>query len=60
MDLLQIQRHGAEASARRKSIFDNPYLKKEAMPAASGDTIEQWEAKRLNWEIGFRVNDLMR
>jgi hypothetical protein len=59
-ELLQIQRFGANAKAQGRSIFDNPYLKKSALPAFSGDTPEQWEAKRAAWEIGYRVEELMR
>jgi hypothetical protein len=59
-NLLEIQRAGANAKARGESIFDNPYLKSAALPANSGDTPEQWEAKRLNWEIGYRAEELMR
>jgi hypothetical protein len=58
--LLEIQQAGANAKALGASIFDNPYLKSDALPANSGDTPEQWEAKRLNWEIGYRAEELMR
>jgi hypothetical protein len=58
-ELLSIQQAGANAKASGRSIFDNPYLKTAALPAHSGDTPEWWEAKRLNWEIGYRAEELM-
>lgn len=60
VDLLQIQRNGANAKARGESVFDNPYLRQPALPAYSGDTAEEWDTKRLNWEIGYRVEELIR
>jgi hypothetical protein len=59
-DLLKIQSFGANAKARGESIFDNPYLKQAALPAFSGASPDEWEAKRLNWEIGYRAEELMR
>lgn len=56
----QIQKHGANARSRRESQFDNPYLRADHMPAATGESVEVWNAKHDAWEIGWRAEDLMR
>lgn len=55
-----IQKHGANARARRESYFDNPYLKAANMPAATGETLEAWNAKAEAWSFGWRMEDAIR
>lgn len=54
------QKAGAEARARGESVFDNPYLKSENMPNTTGETIDVWQSKQAQWELGWRAEDLMR
>jgi len=56
----RIQQSGAEARARGKSMFDNPYLQPDLMPARTSETLEVWQEKMLAWEYGWRVEDLQR
>jgi hypothetical protein len=56
----QIQKDGANARAFGRSMFDNPYLKAEHLPAKTGETVEQWQVKHDLWELGWRAEDLMR
>lgn len=56
----ELQRAGANARARGESRFDNPYLKPQNMPSATGDTIEQWESKRSLWDLGWQAEEMMR
>jgi hypothetical protein len=56
----RIQKAGAEARARGESMFDNPYLRPEAMPKITGEGIAEWSAKHDAWELGWRAEDLMR
>ncbi|TAX57099.1 hypothetical protein ELI01_18635 [Rhizobium leguminosarum] len=56
----EIQKRGANARALGKSVFDNPFLKSEEMPRATGETIEEWQAKHDAWELGWRMENAMR
>lgn len=56
----EIQRFGANARARGESKGSNPYYKSDAMPANTGETIEEWSAKQSAWELGWTMEDAMR
>lgn len=54
-----IQLDGAAARAANQSRFENPFLKSENMPAATGETVEEWTAKWRAWGIGWQAEDLL-
>lgn len=55
-----IQKQGATARAMDKTFFENPYLKRENLPAATGETVQQWQAKHDAWHLGWHVENAMR
>lgn len=58
--LESVQQAGANARALGLVELDNPYYKSENIPAATGETIEQWSAKHDAWELGWLMEDAMR
>jgi hypothetical protein len=59
-DLQELQAQGANARALGRSELDNPFLKSAAMPAATGDAVEHWNAKAEAWALGWKIEDAMR
>jgi hypothetical protein len=57
---LAITKAGATARALGKSKMDCPYYKADAVPAATGESIEEWLAKIEAWELGWTAEDMMR
>jgi hypothetical protein len=55
-----LEKDGARARALGRSQFDNPFLKSENMPAATGHSLEEWNAKRDAWQMGWTIEDAMR
>lgn len=55
-----IVKQGANARALRRSEFDNPFLRAESCPAATGETVEQWQAKERAWHFGWTAEDATR
>lgn len=60
MTLEEIQKLGAEARAQGRGEFDNPYYKAQNMPAKTGETIPEWEAKLAAWHFGWIMEDAIR
>lgn len=56
----KLQKEGANARAIGKSIIDNPFYKSENMPGQTGDEIDEWQLKVQAWELGWRIEDLMK
>ena len=56
----EIQKQGANARALGISRFDNPYAKSAAMPAATGESIDEWQAKFTAWKLGWDIENAMR
>lgn len=56
----EIQKQGANARAMGISQFDNPYAKSAAMPAATGESIDEWQAKFDAWKLGWTAEDAMQ
>ena len=56
----EIQKQGANARALNRNQFDNPYYNLENLPQTTGETLTEWEAKLLAWDIGWRLEDMMR
>ncbi len=54
------EKAGAEARARGASFLDNPYLRAEAMPAATGATLADWRALHDAWHRGWTLEDAIR
>jgi hypothetical protein len=55
-ELDKITRMGASARAA-SSTWRNPFIRREYMPAATGDTQEVWRRKFEAWETGWRQAD---
>lgn len=55
-----IQKAGATARAMGRSEFDNPYLKADKMPAATGEAMDEWQAKHDAWHFGWTAENAMR
>lgn len=55
-----IQKAGANARACGTGEFDNPYIKPENMPAKTGETMEDWQAKADAWKLGWVMEDSIR
>lgn len=55
-----IQLSGANARARGESRFSNPFYSQQKMPAATGETIDKWNAKAEAWTFGWEMEDVMR
>lgn len=60
MDDEAIQKDGANARAANRSMFDNPYLKQEALPASTGEAPEEWSRKERLWQLGWQMEDAIR
>jgi hypothetical protein len=56
----KIQKAGANARALLKSQIDNPYLKPDKMPAATGQSIQEWNALVEAWDLGWKMEDVIR
>lgn len=56
----EIQKRGANARARGEYQGSNPYYASSAMPAATGETAEEWNAKAIAWQLGWTIEDAMR
>lgn len=51
---------GANAMALGMCFMDNPYYKQDAMPRATGESVEQWNRKAEAWNAGWAVEDIVR
>jgi hypothetical protein len=56
----QIQKDGANARALGRDVVSNPYYVAGAMPSVTGERLEEWHAKAVAWEAGWRAEDLIR
>lgn len=56
----QIQKDGANARALGRSFLDNPHLRRENMPVATGETIEAWARKERLWNLGWEMENAIR
>lgn len=59
-DLEELHRRGANARAAALSALDNPFYKAEAMPAATGESVERWLPKVQAWDLGWQIEDAIR
>lgn len=56
----EIQKAGVNARAAGRSRYDNPYLKTEATPSATGESANVWQDKCVAWMFGWDMEDTMR
>ena len=56
-----LQLDGANACAiGLSSKLDNPFYKPENMPAQTGESLEDWQAKAEAWNLGFEMDNSIR
>lgn len=55
-----LQKAGANSRALGQSEIANPFLDPRNMPRATGDSVEDWQAKHDAWALGWKAEDLMR
>lgn len=48
-----LEREGEFAAARGRSWQSNPYLRREQMPVATGESLSAWARKHDAWQRGF-------
>jgi len=51
---------GATARAQDLSVLDNPFLRPEAVPGSTLDSIEKWRDQFSAWQQGWLAEDLAR
>jgi hypothetical protein len=56
----KFQKLGANARARGESEWLCPCFKPSEMPKATGESIEDWNAKVEAWRLGWKMEDAMR
>ena len=56
----QAQKDGASARALGRDLLSNPYYLASGMPSVTGEKLEEWHAKAVAWEVGWRAEDLNR
>lgn len=52
-----LQRRGAQASEMGWSHTENPLLEPQHLPAASGLSLAEWEARHDAWHLGWTINE---
>ena len=56
----QAEKDGASARALGRDLRSNPYYVATGMPSVTGEKLEEWHAKAVAWEVGWRAEDLIR
>jgi hypothetical protein len=56
----QAEKDGASARALGRDLLSNPYYLASGMPSVTGEKLEEWHAKAVAWEVGWRAEDLSR
>jgi hypothetical protein len=56
----QSQQDGANARALGQDLLSNPYYVASRMPSVTGERLEEWHAKAVAWEVGWRAEDSIR
>jgi hypothetical protein len=49
----RIESDGARAAAAGRDWRANPYLRRENMPAATGESLHDWSDRHDAWQRGF-------
>lgn len=50
-----LEQEGARAAQAGRSWQSNPYLRRENMPQATGETLREWSCKHDAWQRGFEA-----
>jgi len=50
-----LEREGALAASRGRSWQANPYLRRDLMPVATGESLHLWARKHDAWQRGFEA-----
>lgn len=53
VDESTLEREGAYAASRGRTWQSNPYLRREQMPVATGESLGTWARKHDAWQRGF-------
>ena len=53
-----LEREGEFAASRGHGWQSNPYLRREHMPAATGESLRAWARKHDAWQRGFERGSL--
>jgi hypothetical protein len=56
----QAQKDGASARALGRDLLSNPYYVASGMPSVTGEKLEEWHAKAVAWDVGWRAEDSSR
>jgi hypothetical protein len=56
----QAEKDGASARALGRDLHSNPYYVAAGMPSVTGEKLEEWHAKAVGWDVGWRAEDLIR
>jgi hypothetical protein len=56
----QAEKDGASARALGRDLLSNPYYLASGMPSVTGEKLEEWHAKAVAWEVGWRAEDSSR
>ncbi len=56
----QAEKDGASARALGRDLRSNPYYAASGMPSITGEKLEEWHAKAVAWDVGWRAEDLTR
>jgi hypothetical protein len=51
----QAEKDGASARALGRNLHSNPYYAANGMPSVTGEKFEEWHAKAVAWEVGWRA-----
>ncbi len=60
IEINAIRHRGAKARSLGISYFSNPFLFKEMLPAATGESAETWGQKACAWWEGWEIEDCLR
>jgi hypothetical protein len=56
----QAGKDGASARSLGRDLLSNPYYAAKGMPSVTGEKLEEWHAKAVAWEVGWRAEDSIR
>lgn len=55
VDESNLERQGADAAAQGRNWQTNPYLRRDLMPASTGESPIRWASKHDAWQRGFEA-----
>ncbi|CAB3637963.1 CrpP-related protein [Achromobacter mucicolens] len=51
---VDIQKLGADAARQGLTLLDCPYLRTAAMPAQTGESVNEWRSRVEMWKAGWK------